>query len=57
MAIQLFFNNNPIMQASYPNMKEELFNTENAANITVSSNKTINFPGITKYGTLKTGYF
>ena len=57
LALQLFFNNNPIMQASYPNMKEELFNSENAANITVSSNKTINFPGITKYGTLKTGYF
>ena len=57
LAIQLFFNNNPIMQASYPNMKEELFNSENAANITVSSNKTINFPSISKFGTLKTGYF
>jgi hypothetical protein len=57
LALQLFLNNNPIMQASYPNMKEELFNSENAANITVSSNKTINFPDITKFGTLKTGYF
>ena len=57
LALQLFLNNNPIMQASYPNMKEELFNSENAANITVSSKKTINFPGISQFGTLKTGYF
>jgi len=57
LVLQLFFNNSPIMQASYPNMKEELFNSENAADITVSSNKTINFPGITQFGTLKTGCF
>ena len=54
---QLFLNEKPIMQASHPNMKEELFNNQNAADVIVSYNKTINFPGISQFGSLTSGYF
>ena len=55
--LQIFLDNVPLMQAAFPTMKEGLFNVQNANNITVSSDKTINFPGITKFGNINSGYF
>jgi hypothetical protein len=55
--LQIFLDNIPLMQAAFPNMNEELFNIQNAVNIAVSSDKTINFPGITKFGNINSGYF
>ena len=55
--LQIFLENEPLMQAAFPTMKEGLFNTQNAINITVSSNKTIDFPGISKFGNINSGYF
>ena len=49
---QLFLNDSPIMQASYPEIKEGIFNISKAKKLYANADKTINIPGINNFNNL-----
>jgi hypothetical protein len=54
---QVFLENLPQSPAAFPNLKEKLFDIENAININVSSSKNILINGASKFSPINYGYF